>query len=117
MLKLYDPWDVIEQWQQKKRTAELLYYASDLMESLGFSEDELISTLNRAIHAGASLNISIEENFVHIYRANKNELSSDWKLSSVACYLLTINADPANPKVAKAQMYYAKKNSTHVKIR
>ncbi len=118
MLKLYDPLeDSLTPFHRNKEVVELIYYASEVMESLGFSEEEELRTaINRTFEICISLHISIDENFRTIYRFNGNDLIPDWKLSALACYLITINANPANPKVAEAQLFFIIQKYKDVKI-
>ena len=116
MLKLYDPLeDYLSIFNSKKNATELKYYASEIVESLGlFGDEELKSAISRSFKICSSLHISIEANFKTIYRSKGKDLFSDWKLSPLACYLITINANPSNPKVAKAQLFLTKNNFNHV---
>lgn len=118
MLKLYNPLeDTLIQYNRNKKVVELVYYASEIMESLGFSEEEELRTaINRTFEICASLHISIDENFRTIYRFNGDDLIADWKISPLACYLIIINANPSNPKVAKAQLFFIIQNYTDVGI-
>ena len=42
-----------------------------------------------------------------MYCYDGESLVADWKVSSLAHYLITINCNPANEQVAKAQVYFA----------
>lgn len=119
MLKLYDPWEsIFDSLQQKETVPELLYYASDIELSMGFSEEELEEAIERAFQACTSLQISIDDHFKAIYRSdNLHEMVTDWKLSPLACYLLIINANPANTKVAKVQLFFASKNLQDIHLK
>lgn len=112
MLKLYDPWEnIFNSLQQKNATPELLYYASEIEQSMGFSVEDLEAAIERAFQACTSMHISIDKNFHPIFRSDdQHEMVPDWKLSSLACYLLIINANPANSNVAKVQLFFASKN-------
>jgi hypothetical protein len=120
MLKLYDPWEsILNSLQQKEAVPELLYYASEIEQSMGFTDEELEAAIERAFKACKTLRISIDDNFKSIFRSdNVHEMIPDWKLSSLACYLLIINADPSNTNVAKVQLFFASKNfqETHLKF-
>lgn len=112
MLKLYDPWEnIFQSLQDKGRDPELLYYASDIEQSMGFTDEDMEAAIERAFQACSTMHITIEDHFKPIYRTdNSHELLNDWKLSSLACYLLIINANPANSNVAKVQLFFASKN-------
>lgn len=108
MLKLYDPLDevIVSSHFSYLHSLPLRYYASEIMEQLGYDFPEQASeALSRAIHACAAMGIPVTENFRQIYRYDGERLSADWKLSSLASYLLIVNADPYNPAVARAQLY------------
>jgi hypothetical protein len=93
---------------------DLLYYASDIMEKLGCEEEEEIdSAIQRVVQVCQSLNIPMKRNFKRIYRYDGKKMTTDWKLSSLACYLLMINGNPCNPNVAKAQLFFAIRDSNH----
>jgi DNA-damage-inducible protein D len=113
MIKLYNPWEyTFENWQPPTRNANLLYYASELLQQLNIiDENEFSNSIYRSIKACSALHISIDENFAHVYINQNNELISDWKLSLLACYLIVINCNPENPTIAKAQVFFALKNS------
>ncbi len=118
MLILYDPLeDYWNEVNRQKSTVELKFYASEVNEFLGLSKkEELSGIINRAMKVCLALHISIEENFRTIFRFTENGLITDWKLSALACYLLAVNADPSNPIVAKAQIFFTLKNTHNVNI-
>lgn len=93
---------------------DLLYYASDIMEKLGCEKDEEIDdAIQRVVQVCQSLNIPLKRNFRRIYRYDGFKMSTDWKISPLACYLLMINGNPCNPNVAKAQIFFATRNPAH----
>lgn len=118
MLILYDPLeDYLRLFNRQKSAVELTYYASEITELLGLPKNEdLQNAVNRAIKICSSLHISVDENFRTIFRFTGNALITDWKLSALACYLVTINADPSNPIVAKAQLFFTLKDNPNVEI-
>ena len=105
------PSDTIEEVMEYERYSysgapSLKFYASEIMEQLGYeSYDEMTLVLNRAIQACKVMNISVGHHFRHVYRYDGDKIRLDWKLSSLASYLLVVNADPGNPVVARAQLY------------
>ena len=110
MLKLYDYLDEVlfVKSMRPAHQAKLKYYASEVMEKLGYADKEdYTTTLNRTFQICNSLGIPIKQNFRQVYRTNGNKTSVDYKISSIACYLLVINGDPFNPNVAKAQLLFA----------
>jgi hypothetical protein len=117
MLKQFDNRDntviLMEEQQIPRR---YLCYASELTDQLRISEEDFDDAIERAFSACVSLNIPIKDNFKSIFRSFENYVVTDWKLSSLACYLIVINADPANPDVARAQLLFATKNFNYVNI-
>ena len=92
--------------------ARLGYFVSDIMQTLTIEDaDEIASSLNRAFRACIVLNIPFSRNFKRVYRFDGTHLIADWKISSLACYLIVINCNPANEHVAKAQLYFAMNNA------
>ena len=117
MLKLYNYLDnAIEQRhnQQWHFEAKLNYFACDIMETLDIEDAaEIATSLNRAFQACGSLNIPFSSNFKRVYRFNGKELIADWKISSLACYLIIINCNPCHESVAKAQLFFAMNKTTN----
>src|SRR5690349_18133061 len=84
------------------------HYASELLDMLGFETfDEILVPLERAMLACQTMGIAEDQHFKQIYRFNTLSLSlrCDYKLSPLAAYLVTINANPTNINVARAQVY------------
>ena len=116
MLRVFN---YLEHWpvsfEREKKEAKLIYYAGDLMESLMMDDrNELQFAINRAFRVCAALGISVQENFKSVIRFDGENLHEDWKISSLACYLIIVNANPINPNVARAQLYYIHKQINHV---
>jgi hypothetical protein len=101
-------------YREPETVIKYVCYASELTERLNVSEDELDAAVERAFKACASLNISIKHNFKSVFRTCEDHLVTDWKLSALACYLIVINADPANERVARMQVHFATKNFSDV---
>jgi hypothetical protein len=117
MLKQYDNgWNTITLKEESLIPEKYICYASELTDRLKISDDEFDDAMERAFSACISLDISIKNNFRSVYRSFENYLVTDWKLSSLACYLIIINADPANANVARVQLLFATKNFNNVKI-
>lgn len=116
MLKLYDPLEnYLNEFIRQNTVAHLRYYASEVIESLGlYEEEELRTAVNRALNICSTLHIPINSNFRTIYRYNGNNLITDWKISELACYLIIINANPSNTKVAEAQLFFTIKSQKGV---
>jgi len=103
-------------FREREPSIKYICYASELMENLDVPEEELDIAIERAFKACASLNISIKQNFKSVFRTCDDHLVTDWKLSPLACYLIVINADPANQRVARMQVHFATKNFNDVSI-
>lgn len=110
-LKIYDYLDLVMQENQKKqwfKNFELNYFVSDVMASLKIKNfEEIEMALNRTFSVCNSLQISKVQNFKKIYRFDGKNLHIDWKISSLACYLIIINCNPSNEFVARAQLHFA----------
>jgi hypothetical protein len=111
MLKIYDPFGELEILHQIENmmSGSCKFYASELVEALELeSYEDLEEAVIAAERACMALDIPIKYNFRKIFRVDENGIYEDWKLSHLACYLITINSDPGNPSVARAQMFFAR---------
>ena len=92
------------------------HYASDLLQMLGFEDfDEILEPIERARRTCLTMGIPEDSHFKQIYRFNSLSMSlrCDYKLTSLATYLVTINANPANANVARAQVYFFLKHQSY----
>jgi hypothetical protein len=88
--------------------ARLNHFASELFEILEIADtEEQEHALARTISACNSLRIPVTANFKKVYRYDGSWITTDWKISPLACYLITINCDPSHNNVAKAQLFFA----------
>lgn len=101
-------------FQEDEMPVKYICYASELGDRLKLKEAELDKAVERAFSACRSLDISVSKNFKSVFRPCADHLITDWKLSSLACYLIVINADPSNQAVARVQILFAAKNFNHV---
>ena len=110
-LKIYDYLDIVLQDHQKQQWFEnfrLNYFVSDIMHNLNIvNTDEIQISLERTFNACNTLHISKKQNFKKIYRFDGTNMNIDWKISSLACYLIIINCNPSNEFVARAQLHFA----------
>ena len=84
------------------------YRALDLMDALTYrSFDEFEAVIKKAKGVCSSFKIPVEAHYREIYVSSPKGLYRDYRLSRLACYLITVNADSAYPAVAKAQVYLA----------
>ncbi|MDO8472573.1 MAG: damage-inducible protein D [Dehalococcoidia bacterium] len=82
--------------------------ALDLMKFLEYEDYHSFKrAINKAIAGCATLNISLEDNFIKTTTIIDGKPHEDYKLSRFACYLVTINGDNKKPQVAKAHAYFA----------
>jgi hypothetical protein len=117
MLKQYDTIDsTLMLIEEQQIPLKYICYASELTDRMKISEEEFDDALERAFNACAALNIPIKKNFKSVFRSFEDYLVTDWKLTSLACYLIVINADPANAGVARIQLLFATKNFNNVNI-
>jgi len=110
-LRIYDYLDIVmkeHQQQQAYKNFKLNYFVSDIMNGLNIDNTQEIQiSLNRTFAVCKTLHISKPQNFQKIYRFDGKNLHIDWKISSLACYLVIINCDPLNEFVARAQLHFA----------
>jgi hypothetical protein len=115
MPKLHEEWgNTLVIFEQEEAPIKYICYASDLRDRLKLKDEELEIAVERAFKACRSLNISVSKNFKSVFRPYNDQLVTDWKLSSLACYLIVINANPEIPAVARVQILFAAKNFNHV---
>ena len=87
--------------------ARLHYFVSEIMEMLDIDDaEEIEASLTRAIQTCGTLQLAFNLNFKRVYRCDGQHVKTDWKLSSLACYLIIINCNPCYERVAKAQLYF-----------
>lgn len=105
MLQTIDYLDEILE-RQHRAAAEMApeFYASELLEALGFRPGEAYGAIERAMRACAALHIPVELNFRRTYCCNEGGMEEDWLLSGLAGYFLVVNCDPRHPAVARAQL-------------
>ena len=96
---------------RRTREAPLHHLASDIMCTLQITdEEEILESVDRAIHACQMLHIPVSDHFRREFLYDELGIIEDWRLSSLACYLIIINSDPRHECVARAQLYFAMNN-------
>ena len=101
-------------YQKKYVAVKLPYFVSEIMQSLAIDDNEEIDAiLIRAFNTYNILQLPIKLNFKKVFRCDGKMLFSDWKISKLASYLIIINCNPNNVLVAKAQLYFALRNTNH----
>ncbi len=85
-------------------------YGTDLMENLGYVDwNHFESIIRRAIAVCEHIDIEVEEHFKPVYRNVGGDIWKDYRLSPLACYLVTANGDSNNATTGRAQVYFMKK--------
>jgi hypothetical protein len=83
----------------------LVYYASEAADQMGFDTlNELQDAVQRAMDLCQATGLPVRTNFRRIFKASPVGLMYDWKLSTLAYYLVQLNGDSSNPRVARLQM-------------
>jgi hypothetical protein len=85
------------------------HYASELLSMLGMETfEEIMEPIARARQVCLTMGIPEDQHFKQVYRFHSLSLSlrPDFKLTPLATYLVTVNANPTNVNVAKAQVYF-----------
>lgn len=92
----------LEKFDDFSRQNGVTYWlASELALMLGYkSIDGLTKAINKAHSVCISTKIPIVDNFIQLP-------DGDIKMTRFACYLVVMNGDISNPKVATAQTYFA----------
>jgi DNA-damage-inducible protein D len=85
------------------------HYASELLSMLGMETyEEIMEPLERARQTCLTMGIPEEQHFKQVYRFSSLSMSlrPDYQLTPLATYLVTVNSNPANINVAKAQVFF-----------
>ena len=96
--------EAIDDFSKAVTDTELRYYASSLIELGIGSMDEIHGAIGRAMQICNALHVPARSHFKVIYLYKNGTLITDWRLSEMARKLILLNADPANPVVAKIQL-------------
>lgn len=98
--------EIFEQFSHQN--GMLYWYASDLMEILGYEDYKpTMKPIQKALQVCMSTNIDTSEAIREEWRTIDGKSIKDFKISRFACYLITMNADIKKPNVAKFQAYFA----------
>lgn len=91
--------------------APMPHIASALVDEQVYSSTELLeAAISRAFQICLQLGIPISTHFRHIHVfSGDGETAVDWALSDLAFYLLLLNGDAANERVACAQGWAIRK--------
>ena len=95
--------DVLEEM----RATQCRIYGRELMAALNItSRSQFERAVRTAMRALAALHIPVRHHIRQVYIYDGSTLRRDYVLSHLASYLVTINSDPANPRVARAQLFF-----------
>lgn len=104
-IKKYEP-EVFKRFEKHINEGDFVCFASEAAEKMEFKNSNeyhkaIKSAMELCLHAG----LSIENNFRQVYSCSiEGRILFDWKLSSLAYYLVCMNGETTNPKVAKMQI-------------
>ena len=111
MLSIYDPYEEVF-FNIPAFRVPLRHLASELLDEFGISnEAEFEKIMEKAFDVCFTLDIPINVHFRKIFLYANDQLITDWLLSDLATYLLLMNGDVRNYKVAQAQVYSLKGNA------
>jgi DNA-damage-inducible protein D len=104
MLKVYDYDD---EPQQPPHAIALRHLASELMDELGYIDAaDMVAALHRTFSVCVAQHVAIDDHFREVYTYDGHAMHIDWLLSDLGCYLLLMNGQPSNTKVAQAQLHF-----------
>ena len=99
----YSQADAIENFLDFYYNLQLAYLASDLLEE-GLSPKQISDAVLKAIKAGKSAGLEIEQHFRPVFTDLKREIINDCKLSKLAYGLVWLNAEADSSTVAQWQI-------------
>lgn len=108
-ITLYDPFvdRGIPDIPDEAASTECRYLGSEVMRALGYDSWERFSeAISSAMRACAALGFPLHHHFQPVFRCGESGLIKDVKLSQLGCAFVTINAEPALPLVARAQLFF-----------
>ena len=109
MLAVYDPFveRSIPDLVDEAASTQCRFLGSDLMKALGYdSWENFDDAVASGMRACAALGFPLHHHFQPVFRPEGSGLVRDFKLSPLGCYFVTINAEPALPPVARAQLFF-----------
>lgn len=117
MIRKWEPLDdyLEEELLRSYLRMPLRHLASELMEEMGYhSEADLQHAMVRAFEVCCSMHINIPQHFRQVYVFDKEGIHTDWQLTDLASYLLLINGNSCNARVAEAQLYFLRNRSAGI---
>lgn len=95
---------VMDEFEDRLVERTLTHYASQLLESCLATEEELDAAVQKALTAINTVHIPASNHFRKIFISLGQEVKTDWLVSDLAFRLIILNADVANPIVARLQV-------------
>ena len=87
-----------------------VWYARDLMPLLGYKQwQRFEDAIARAMLTCENSGNPVIDNFLSEAVKSQGRPSKDYKLTRLACYLISMNGDPRKVEIANAQIYFALK--------
>ena len=92
----------------RHENGNIYWLASELMQFLGYGDDmkSFSDAIKRATKTLNALNVDIFSHISKTMLGTANGVPDDYMLTRFGAYLVTMNADPRKPQVAKAQAYF-----------
>ncbi len=105
MLSIYDPYDEVF-YESPFREVPLVHLVSEIASELQWeNEADQEANLKKAFDVCYHMHIPINRHFRKIFIFDAIGLTTDWLISDFGSYLLLINGNTQNYRVAKAQVY------------
>jgi hypothetical protein len=95
---------IIDDGQEIYITHDLTHYASILLQNCLRSEKELEKAVQKAMTVCATAGLTPTAHFRTVFNYANHMLQRDWLVSDMGLQLIILNADPANPVVARLQI-------------
>jgi hypothetical protein len=92
---------------------QLIHYAGSLREGCMLEDIELEKAVQKALVVCVTAGISPAEHFKSIFIYAGEALKKDWLVSDLGLQLILLNADIANPVVARLQVELASGRVSH----
>jgi hypothetical protein len=100
----YDRHSILEEFEEQINEQGLVHYASCLLEKGLPDEDDLEAALQKAIIAVSAARLPMHRHFRKIFVWDDHDMKTDWLVSDLGLQLILMNANVANPLVARWQI-------------